>query len=607
MLSSFPLRTAPWRTTRANTPLLLTRGIPRTNASWTQWIHSSRTLRDNELFRDDGSTTELPTEHGREVALGTITTTVPSSTMIEELISRLEDRRVFSGDLRYEGKSEACHPLLALFLTPAFAQYAADPDLPLRAWEKMRGAGLLLQEGKLNAVVGVVDRLPGLTAGVEGGGEGMGYFYQRYGPVFEEKASPGTLRKKQEGPGTLHFHLPASLRGLEAEGLTLQLPLAQTLFHTGRVSTLVHTQYTATSGPEATALQARTSQNLHALHLTLPLSHNWSTHFPLLPLTPPRLVRECMGNIISKVSQTPASGISSAEAAWKEQPASKELEAAVAEYFEERDVAPQPVSVWALVIPNYLQTLERVEEDGGDVKGLLSMSKEGMKLYWRAGRPAEQVLKQGMHGTIDSSLRLLLQRGARLCRVLSGGGGWGKKAGLLSLDPEVGYEDGNELDDVENDAAPPAFFGDTVGEPIAREGSAVMFFVAPGASFYDGQHDTDTSVVPEDETTAVFGVVPSTLDSIPAPPKGNVKDVGAGLGQISHRKNFFGVLSEGGMALTLSRRKGDKEVQTRTRVDAPFTRFTFQGRRGLCTLSASGGVEVGEGRKNAKKNVQAGE
>lgn len=105
-----------------------------------------------------------------------------------------------------------------------------------------------------------------------------------------------------------------------------------------------------------------------------------------------------MGNILRQVSKfTTDDGDTNAGI-----PASAELENELPRYVSERGIPHQRVRVWALVEP--------------------------------AASSSTEITQQ--------NIQTSLSKGSRIHRVVSGGGGWGKKQGLLSLDPEVTFAAG---------------------------------------------------------------------------------------------------------------------------------------------------------------------
>jgi len=148
------------------------------------------------------------------------------------------------------------------------------------------------------------------------------------------------------------------------------------------------------------------------------------SQMPLTPLTKPRKIAEGMGNILKTLERSNDG---------TEEAASLELESAVDEYL---DGQPEDVT-----------TPERV-----DVFARLTTQE-----------PPSDVTE------------LFLYPGARIHRVLSGGGGWGSKAGLLSLDPQ------NERDVTQFAHEFEARFdgdADYIHDGIVQKGQWIQFFVA---------------------------------------------------------------------------------------------------------------------------------
>lgn len=156
------------------------------------------------------------------------------------------------------------------------------------------------------------------------------------------------------------------------------------------------------------------------------------TSLPLRALTPPRRIAAGLGNILKQLdSDGAAVG------------ASRELEKAVTEYVGAQEPNAGGVSVFARLTPR---------------------------------NPAEE---EGKEGGCD-----FLAPGVRVHRVLSGGGGWGSKAGLLSLDPQGeadvgGFAEGFE-NSVFNAVGQPGAEGEGKKRPtgIVTVGEWVQFFVA---------------------------------------------------------------------------------------------------------------------------------
>ncbi|KAL2122912.1 hypothetical protein VTJ04DRAFT_3367 [Mycothermus thermophilus] len=156
---------------------------------------------------------------------------------------------------------------------------------------------------------------------------------------------------------------------------------------------------------------------------------------PLLPLTPAHRIHRSAGNIISQLWPRNAAG---------PMPASEELEKLIprlrelrldATGDEETYYAGGGLGVWALTIPPSQAVAGSV---GGPVGELPVLDiKEAAAAVAEWGR--YQLLERELAEKVRGRLKELVARGCRLHRVVSGGGGWGAKRGLLSLDPETKF------------------------------------------------------------------------------------------------------------------------------------------------------------------------
>ena len=231
--------------------------------------------------------------------------------------------------------------------------------------------------------------------------------------------------QEQRAIVSFHFVPRHSIDKRPAVLHTVELPLANTLFHNGRLSTLIAQRWVQRPQTGSSSRLVRVKQKFLQGQIgvviqeqgnrppSIQLPRSWS-------LTPPRVIAESMGNIIRKVKL----GESTI-------PASKELEESIAIWTNRSDL---DYEIWAQIVPS--------ERWLGPPQSL--------------GNPAE------------------VGQGSRLHRVLGGGGGWGSKQGLISLDPESGFAPIHEQD----------IFGDgqdleteqrkALGE-VARPGDVVHF------------------------------------------------------------------------------------------------------------------------------------
>lgn len=346
---------------------------------------------------------------------------------------------------------------------------------------------------------------------------------------------------------------------------SLQVPLANTIFQNGLPSTLIHTRYEQKKGEPVLDLTKNYSRHLKQQVIGLPFhlveqdKPNVSLNAPLVPLTEARRVVACMGNIIRRLS---AGKLVSDEN--DTILASQELETSVSAFFTARGIPPQTVSVWALVVPKHIFT-----KSMSDV-----LYPRDLTSRWSAS--SQSWIESGSFLTPLS----LLERGARLHKVLSGGGGWGKKAGLLSLDPDSSYANaGMSIEE-------PSFFSDLDLEAGKQEsalrdiispGDMIQFYIATNAAMTNEpqQKAAENPERGNDEQSVVFGTIPSTIDTMPS----------AGTGANPSRPdieliaNHFGALSENGIALTINSHSESDSTETesvnQTKIDVPFSRFNL--------------------------------
>ncbi|KAK5124670.1 hypothetical protein LTR85_001383 [Meristemomyces frigidus] len=549
-------------------------GVPF--GSQSSWQEATEQVKSND--GEGGEDKRVP-----GLLMGTATAGDRHKSSIEELLERIKAK-----PRRRVRDSPDKPALLALLLTPTYAQHALAGDLPLRVLERLQnGEAAAALFKPLDVLTAVVDRLP-TPSGPDTGREGLAYMFQR-NPTPLSIASQTRLSPSAQKPGSLSFELPPTSE--RPSNWTIQLPLAQTIFSTGLVSTLVHTRYdySAEGG-----LVSGHEQQLESQALRLPLRAEYGVinhHAPLIPLTPFRIVRNHMGNIVRTLSSNLAineKGKAPSDHS-ASQPASQELETAVSQYFKAKNLSPEPVQVWALILPS-LRVWSNVRTDKLAQEKLLGLTTENIHEAW-TGKADQNIIR---------AMRL---GGARLHRVLSGGGGWGKKAGLLSLDPDVAYssrelraDQGWEFDfDDESEGAVQRQQKQALGEIVA-EGEIIMFLIAPsrhheessaggeetaGLSAKEVEWRQRMGYVRKADRVALFGVVPSTIDTVPEDESAvSPSSRKASLRGAEHHPGLFGALSETGMAVSLTHhpngRQDDARQSTRTtrttgtKIDVPF-------------------------------------
>lgn len=156
---------------------------------------------------------------------------------------------------------------------------------------------------------------------------------------------------------------------------------------------------------------------------------------------------------------------------------------------------------------------------------------------------------------------------------MSGGGGWGPKAGLLSLDPRNSVDtpvvqNPITMDDGPNDAS--------TFEGPGSKGHLIQFFVAHHSAIRLPRISTEALK----KGSTVIGVVPSTIDEIPAaevymsePPK------------LFTHLGFFGAQSERGFSVRSAMQEMSEDGQELrwkirrrafcTKIDVPFAQLQY--------------------------------
>ncbi|KAF2199479.1 hypothetical protein GQ43DRAFT_482441 [Delitschia confertaspora ATCC 74209] len=448
---------------------------------------------------------------------------------------------------------------LVFLLTPSFARWLSDDHTFLQ-----KAVDRVLTHHRrthIAAIAAVVDKLPAryqkseLSQKAEYEAEGIAYTFLAK-PISNLRSSESALN----GNG-ISFHHTFSPRGLEQDlgrqyhySNILRLPLANTIFQTGSPSTMVHSIWLKGNLSNKAKLNEWNSLSHCGLQIHESARGSKKTYgldVPLIPLSFPRIVEAGMGNIVRKIVGENKTSIT----------ASAELEEIIPRYFKSRGEPARAISVWALVIPE--NVLDSV------INGTRSMlpgkDTKSWEALWKENSPQRQ-----------SFISSAIAEGARLHRVLSGGGGWGKKAGLLALDPEMTYD--------EDILAFPSVYGDSTAISPGEFGSAHEF-VRPGDSIQFFTLSSPSDFLESTITTAPgstsrgcdweFGTVPSTIDSIQSVSSPLSESESSDLTVLPNR---FGALTEG--ALTMVKRRQDVsnpenswETVNATKIDVPHTRF----------------------------------
>jgi hypothetical protein len=356
---------------------------------------------------------------------------------------------------------------------------------------------------------------------------------------------PRRIRSSETEEAALVFSFPTDVSHKSDNAIPRRavhevgLRLANTLFVNGNENTLFGIRWSY--NPSSSNFSFDRSIELSRCRVTcLANSIRNSLKLPLHPVGQRREVISSMGNILRQLAKHP-NGRSK-----DPMPASSELENELPRYIEEHNIVDRKVSVWALV--ESLSHSSHSEMNGSQ------------------NRPAK-----------------IIQAGGTLHRVMSGGGGWGKKQGLLSLDYESSFlgpdnDDGlSALDSLFSPVgtspvspAPPSFDKTIVENlsslsQVASAGDYIQFYVSIEPDHVQ-KYQLDA---PEGAISYHFGVVPETEMFMDHTGNGELQKDLRGV------PNYFGALSEKAMTysqpLILARSDGEI-LESGTKLDIPGSR-----------------------------------
>ncbi|KAF7546039.1 hypothetical protein G7046_g9423 [Stylonectria norvegica] len=306
--------------------------------------------------------------------------------------------------------------------------------------------------------------------------EGLGQFHV-LSAVVDHIASPVPSNQPIRGFSILRGHLHAILPNLwdsepprvrddrdKVAALTfdlgsprLTMPLSNTTFDNNRLSTLLASQFDLSDG--CPRLTKRLEKHWQQINLQLSEEsrsvNNLGLWAPLVPVTRPRVVTESFGNIVRRISVEENSI-----------PASDELEPAVDELFKKRPSTTQgPMGIWALITPPSFPP----NDFSAGANARASRDPNPDETFKEESNVDALVKKTSKY------LRQNCARGARLYQILSGGGGWGAKKGLLSLDPQRTHFSLSEEEEMQR------FIQAMDGGNFVPVGSKIQFFSSPDA------------------------------------------------------------------------------------------------------------------------------
>ncbi|KAL6240061.1 hypothetical protein BDW75DRAFT_1895 [Aspergillus navahoensis] len=434
-----------------------------------------------------------------------------------------------------------------LLFTPAFAHWADAQGTFFeqclnRLYQKTSDRPSQLP---IHAVGVIIDRLPHYARerNTFGESEGVSILLAGRDDIQGKAATPRQIRSAEIEESTLLFSFRKDVRAQSKSQHPheIGLRLANTIFLNGNENTLFGTRWTYDTSSKRLKLEESVDLSTCSVMMT-PNNIRSSLDLPLYPVGERRKVISSMGNILRQVAKH-ADGRSD-----ESMPASSELEKELPRYIAENDIADRRVTVWALI--------EKTQQSP----------------YAKSNHS-------------KSSLAEAIQTGGRLHRVMSGGGGWGKKQGLLSLDPEMSFgkpreEDIKPLhqllssDEVNSayEAAPPpelpTFMQDLSAlSQTAEPGDYVQFFASVAEQELYAGSSISLCASSGESVLCCFGVMSDAevLSSQTAKHK-----------NLTVASNHFGALSEKAITYLQPLAEAQPDMsETHTKVDVPGSRLAL--------------------------------
>lgn len=427
-----------------------------------------------------------------------------------------------------------------LLVTPTFAHWL-DPSSPFLSQFLTRLYGNSPGIKSLHAITAVVDTLPDTTTNNPDSNESEGLSLLAVGQsdVRAKAAPPRLIRSSASEETNLLFSVQAEQLGQagKTSAHEIGLRLANTVFVNGKDTTIFGTRWLWDNNSNQYVLDK--SIDFTSCTITATAGAVDATlELPLHQVTERRRVITSMGNILRQLAKS--TDATSTEPI----PASTDLERELPRYIKEHNIVDQRVSVWALV------------------------------------EKPDIVVADSSSSTHDRLMQSLKQ-GGKLHRVMSGGGGWGKKQGLLSLDPEVSFSGSANRDDL---ASLSQVFDPSSGEPldtlptidqgiavddlsllsqVATAGDYIQFFVSvePTESRVPTKSDSNDGAV-----SYHFGMVADSMELEAYNPEDN--------SEIVTLPDTFGALSEKAIAYSQPV-KGEEQSESSTKLDVPGSRVTL--------------------------------
>lgn len=265
--------------------------------------------------------------------------TWPWPTLKSALLRRLRD-----GDTRLVSRESLGTGNAAVILaSKEYHRLLDDSDVMSRLLSVMFPASSMAGPGKadISVLFGVVDAIAP-TRQSDPSGSGIAVLGGTSDDMLPALSAEEATIHMDERPGSLRFQL-SSMPGIDRPTM-VTLPLANTVFQNGHVSTLIASRWRQTTAGGGAYRQTHAARKRESL-VVLPASQQQTARLtiPLEPITPRRRIVSGLGNIVRQV-----------EVDGQPEPASAELETRIGEYLASRQQhrsTTGPVNVWAWVLP----------------------------------------------------------------------------------------------------------------------------------------------------------------------------------------------------------------------------------------------------------------
>ncbi|KAK0618156.1 hypothetical protein B0T17DRAFT_592027 [Bombardia bombarda] len=427
------------------------------------------------------------------------------------------DEFVAMSSLDGKGPDSIPSNAVVILASRSLASWVVDNAFVSRLLGPIHDANSHEGPAKLHVLSAVVDAIP--HNGHQSSSEGLSILHGKLDDLLpglwktELSQTPPDVNAKPY----IEFHL-APLKH-DSRPLQVTVPLANTIFSNGKPHTIFASLWQTATGALPTMVD-RVEKTSQVIVPRISSTDSSTVAVPLVPVTKPRRILAGLGNILRQV-----------EIDAKLAPASKELEHVIPLLLQARTKRSLhqpigPMRVWALIYPEHVAVSHQLPD-------ALQLSGDGESHEWERANEVSKMMPE------------LLAAGCHIRKILSGGGGWGLKQGLLSLDPQTKYSTPDQ-EDVESFIR--SFMGEDTGGGVVAPGSFVQFFVElAGSLTTEIEVDVDSRVDSIDEPTLIIGSQDPAAE-IPGPKQAEVS------------LNLFGAVSSEGIYLASDPATEGREV-----------------------------------------------